>query len=59
MTVDVQRSNERIFDSLVCIDNEGTNVFVPPRNGAPKVNEDVVFCKAGAEVVERKRRLIL
>ena len=52
MTIDVQRSNERIIDSLVCVDNEGPNVFVPPRNCAPKVNEEVVFCKAGAEVVE-------
>jgi hypothetical protein len=37
MTVDVQKSNERIIDSLVCVDNEGPNVFVQPLSYAPTI----------------------
>lgn len=37
MTIDVQKSNERIIDSLVCIDNEGPNVFVQPLSYAPTI----------------------
>lgn len=48
-----------LLTPLFWVDNEGPKVFVRLRSCAPKVNEDVVFCKAGAEIVEGKRRLVL